>query len=370
MAWRDTFLRYFGAGLLGGITAGDWVKLLRDNHFAIAPSCLPRAMAITLQSLQNSIFRCYENWRYGSKLNDLAVQPPLFLLGHWRHGTTHLHNLMTVDERFAFANNYQALFPHSFLSTEGLASRLIAPFLPKRRPMDNVEWNMQSPQEDEFALCIAIGKSPCMGWVFPQRQEHYDSYLTFRRVSEGEAACWQEAFLFFLKKLTWKYGRPLVLKSPSHTCRIRMLLETFPHAKFIHIQRNPYAVFLSSVWTFQVNYELHRLQRTRPDHLEEWVLRQYRKMYEVYFEERKLIPAGNLVEVRFEELEQDALGQMRRVYEVLRLPEFNIVEPALRRYLDSIVGYQKNRFPELSTVLRNRIAHEWRASFEEWGYPV
>ncbi len=370
MAWRDTFLRYFGPGLLGGISAGDWVKLLRDNHFAVAPSCLYRAAAITWQSLQNSVFRRYEQWRYGPKLKDVAVPSPLFLLGHWRHGTTHLHNLLTVDERFAFANNYQVLYPHSFLSTEATASRLLAFFMPKRRPMDNVEWNLRSPQEDEFALCIASGKSPCMGWVFPRRQEYYDRYLTFRGVSPAEVACWQEAFLLFLKKLTWKYGRPLVLKSPPHTCRIRMLLDLFPHAKFVHIQRNPYAVFPSSKRTFQVNFEMHRVQSTWPDQLDEWVLRQYRTMYEVFFEERKLIPQGNLVEVRFEQIEEDPVGQLRRVYAVLGLPDFGVVEPAIRRYVDSIAGYKKNAFSELSPALRHRIAHEWWSCFEEWGYPV
>lgn len=370
MAWRDTFLRYFGPGLLGGITAGDWVKRLRDNHFAVAPSCLNRVMAITLHSLQNSVYRRFEQWRYGPKLKDVVVQSPLFLLGHWHHGTTHLHNLMTVDERFAFANNYQALFPHSFLSTEASASRLMGFFMPKRRPMDNVEWNLQSPQEDEFALCIASGKSPCMGWVFPQRQEHYDRYLTFQGVSKEEVVCWQEALLLFMKKLTWKYGRPLVLKSPPHTCRIRLLLEMFPHAKFIHIQRNPYPVFPSSKWTFQVNYEMHRLQHSRPDHMDEWVLRQYRTMYESFFEERKLIPPENLVEVRFEQLEEDPLGELRRLYADLGLPDFGLVEPAIQRYVDSIAGYKKNTFPELSPTLRNRIAHDWQHCFEEWGYPV
>src|SRR5262245_57705461 len=123
-----------------------------------------------------------------------------------------------------------------------------------------------------------------------------------------------------------------------------MLLDLFPHAKFVHLQRNPYAVFLSSKWTFQVNYEMHRLQCPRPDHLDDWILRQYRTMYEVYFEERKLIPPGNLVEVRFEQLEEDPLGQLRRIYAVLGLPEFGRVEPAIRHYVDSIAGYKKNTF--------------------------
>ena len=75
MASRDILLRHFGPGLLGGITVGDWVKLLRDNHYAVAPSCLPRAIAITLHGLQNSIVRCYENWRYSPILHDVAIPP-------------------------------------------------------------------------------------------------------------------------------------------------------------------------------------------------------------------------------------------------------------------------------------------------------
>lgn len=370
MAWRDTFLRYFGPGLLSGITAGDWFRLLRDNRFAVAPSRLPKAMAITFQSLQNSIVSRYETWRFGSRLNGTLVQPPLFILGHWRHGTTHLHNLFAVDERFAFPNNYEVFFPHTFLTTEVVAIRLVAFFLPRRRPMDNVEWNMRSPQEDEFALAIASGVSPCLGWMFPERRGHYDRYLTMRDASEDERARWKAAFVLFLKKLTWKYGRPPVLKSPPHTGRIKLLLELFPRAKFVHIHRDPYAVFASTLHMLRVNGEMNRLQHPRPEPLEDWVLGQYAKMYGAYFEERELIPAENRVEIGFEELEADPLGQLRRVYEALHLPDFNSVEPAMRRYIDSIAGYRKNAFPELPAEMRSRIAREWRRSFEEWGYPV
>jgi hypothetical protein len=209
-----------------------------------------------------------------------------------------------------------------------------------------------------------------MGWVFPRQRDRYDKYLTFQDVPEGEVAQWQTEFLLFLKKLTWKYGRPLVLKSPPHTCRIRVLLQMFPQAKFVHIHRNPYAVFQSSRRTFQVNFELHRLQRPRLSDLDDWVLRQYREMYEVFFEERSLIPEGHFHEVCFEELEEDPVGQVRRVYQALDLPEFGQAEPALRRYVDSIAGYKKNEFPDLPADLRTRIAAEWRPCFKEWGYPV
>jgi hypothetical protein len=215
MAWRDTFLRHFGPGLLCGITAGDWFRLLLKHR--ISPSRLPKVVSISFQSLQNSFLRLCENWRFGRRVEGAVIQPPLFLLGHWRQGTTHLHNLITVDDRFAFPNNYQVLYPHTFLSTEGISSRMVGWFLPERRPMDNVEWDMKSAQEDEFALNIASQVSPYMAWMFPRG--NYERFLTLRDASPTELARWKATFILFLKKLTWKYGRPLVLKSPTHSRR-------------------------------------------------------------------------------------------------------------------------------------------------------
>jgi hypothetical protein len=106
--------------------------------------------------------------------------------------------------------------------------------------------------------------------------------------------------LLFLRKLTWKYGvRLLVLKSPPHTCRIKLLLELFPRARFVHIRRDPYAVFRSSQLLFQTVFELHRVQRPSADDLDDWVLRQYRAMYDAFFEERGVVPAGQFHERRF-----------------------------------------------------------------------
>lgn len=365
---REKFLIYFGPGLLGGITLGDWLKLIRENRFAIAPTCLFRAAAISFQSILNTVFRWYENRRYCRDVQDVEVEPPLFVLGHWRNGTSHLHNLLAVDDRFAYPNNYQACFPHTFLSTEATHTLVLALFFPRRRPMDNVEWHLGSPQEDEFALCISSLRSPCMGWVFRRQQERYDKYLTLREVPDEDIARWQAALLLFLKKLTWKFQRPLILKSPPHTCRIKLLLQIFPDAKFVHIHRNPFTVFQSSKHTFRVNFEWHRLQRPRLDDLDGWILRQYKEMYEVFFEERQLIPNGHFHEVCFEELEKDPLQQVEKIYATLNLPDFGYVRGRLKSYVDSLKSYQKNIYPEPPAHLRKRISQEWRRPLEEWGY--
>jgi hypothetical protein len=362
------FLRRCGPGVLGGITLRQWVGLLSAPDLGVDISCFPRMVAITLQSIKNAFWAAVENKRYGTLLESVTLQPPIFVLGHWRNGTTHLHQLLAQDNRFAFANNYQVSFPHNFLSTQAWEAPMAAFFLPPRRPMDGVEWTMASPQEDEFALCASTSKSPCMGWVFPRQRGKFAKYLTFRDVPPAEIEEWRKALDRFLRKLQLQYNRPIILKSPPHTARVPLLLEMFPAAKFVHIRRDPVIVFQSSRRTLDILLDWHRLQRRRADDFDQWIIGQYREMYDAFFAARPRIPAGQFCEIAFEELEKDPIGQVRRIYETLRLPSFETFEPALRQYLNSLAGYKKNTHPDISPELKARLKSSWQRCFEEWGY--
>jgi omega-hydroxy-beta-dihydromenaquinone-9 sulfotransferase len=160
------------------------------------------------------------------------------------------------------------------------------------------------------------------------------------------------------------------LKSPANTARIRLLLELFPDARFVHIHRNPYDVFQSIRHTYDKVTPWINLQRPEFDGLDERILRQNREAYDAFFEERFLIPKERFHELSFAALEADPVGQVRAIYDGLGLPDFGYVEPRLRRYVESLAGYRKNTFPELSAQERHRIAREWRRCFDEWGYPL
>jgi hypothetical protein len=149
-----------------------------------------------------------------------------------------------------------------------------------------------------------------------------------------------------------------------------MLLELFPGAKFVHIYRDPHAVFQSTRHMMRKAWPWWRLQRPDESNLDDRIVSQYKEVFKAFFDERSLIPPGHLHEVRFEELERDPIRQLRRLYDRLALPDFAPVEPVLREYLCSLAGYQKNSFPELSAEVRERLAREWRECFEEWGYPT
>jgi hypothetical protein len=371
-AWRQRLLvmlteRLFSG--LSGMSARDWFALLAANDFAVDVPHLPRALLVSLASLPNSVDRWREDRWFGPAVDGVRVRPPLFVLGHWRTGTTHLHNLLAADPRFAAPNLYQVFNPHTFLTNEGWLSKYVAPLLPERRLMDNVRLGVGAPQEDEFALATATGLSPYLSWAFPRRREQYDRYLTFQGVPVGEVTRWKAALAAFTRKLTWKYGRPLVLKSPPHTARVRLLLEVFPDARFVHLTRDPYTVFRSMRHFERTAAPAMALQHAPPGDPEARVLNRYRTLSDAYLAERGLIPAGRLHELRFEDLVRAPVDRLRELYAALALPDFEVGRPAVEAHLRSVRGYRRNEYAPLDGPTRRRVADAWADDFAAWGYP-
>jgi hypothetical protein len=353
---------------LQGMTLGEWWALVRRHRFTIDLRHLPRALVQTALSASNSVGARIERARFGRRVEAARVQAPLFILGHYRSGTTHLHNLLALDTQFAAPTFFQALNPYTFLGTERFAAPLAAKLVVRRRYQDEMALGIEMPSEDEFAVCAMTGLSPYMAWCFPGDGSHYDRYFTFRGVPDGEATRWGNALTMFLKKLTLRYGRPLVLKSPPHTARIRLLLGLFPDARFVHIRRDPYAVFRSTRHLIRTVQPLYHLREGPIQDGDDRIISVYTEMYNAYFEQRGLIPEGRLCEVAFEDLEREPVEVVGSIYEALGLSGFEVVRPRLEGYLVTIAGYRKNRLDELPEPLRHRIVQEWGRSFDEWGY--
>lgn len=355
---------------LQGMTFGDWWAVLRENRFRVAPRYVPRALLTTASSAVNSIQSRIERRLWGDRIAAAAVERPLFVLGHYRSGTTHLQNLLALDPRHVTIDNFRANFPWTFLTTERLGRRLGRPFTMRTRPHDGVALDLAMPAEDELALAILTGLSPHFAWHFPRRAAYYERFLTFEDASALERELWCEALRFVAHKLAAAApGRTIVSKSPCHTARIPLLLEAFPDARFVHIHRDPYRVF-QSTWNMERQVRpLFRFQRDDDD-LTAAILRRYRITYRAYLADRERIPPGRLVELGYAELKRDPCGALRAIYERLDLGPFDVVRPRVDAYLASLGSYRTNRYPPLDPALRDAIAAAWRFAFEAWGYPL
>jgi len=344
------------------------MRLLRRNQFAVGWPCWYEATITTVASAVNSLLKLLQDLWYARRLAQTEItQSPLFILGHWRSGTTHLHELLTLDSRHTFPTNYMCIAPAHFLLTERIARRWFKWIVPKQRPMDNMPLGWDRPQEDEFALCNLGVPSPYRTIAFPNHPPQDREYLDLRQVSLADRESWKRVLLKFLKQITLREPKRIVLKSPTHTSRVRTLLELFPDAKFVHIVRNPYAIFPSTMHLWKSLYTTQGLQRPKFAGLQDYVFDTFVAMHERLDEDRKLVPPHQFYELRYEDLIADPLGKMRELYDKLDLGEFDRLLPKLEGYLTEIGDYQPNRFSP-DPALCAEITRRWGPQIRQQGY--
>jgi len=353
-----------------GCSFPAWVRLLAGNRFDVSPSCWYIAAVASFVCAGQSVLRFFEAVFFRHRIARTRItQPPLFILGHWRSGTTLLHELLILDPRHGFPTTYQCLEPNHFILTERILTKLLAWVLPGRRPMDNMPAGWDRPQEDEFAMCMLGAHSPYRTVAFPNHSPIDQNYLDFENVDAVGRRRWKRTLYSFLQRVTYKDPRRLILKSPTHTSRIPLLLEMFPDARFVHISRNPYVVFPSTVNLWKSLYRKHGLQTPKFAGLEEHVFATFSRMYEKFDVDSKLVPAGRYHELKYEDLVNDPIGQMRQLYERLGLGGFENAEPKLHEYLDRNKGYETNKY-DLTTELRAEIGRRWAKPIQRFGYAL
>ncbi|MEM1304099.1 MAG: sulfotransferase, partial [Planctomycetota bacterium] len=129
-----------------GMRVGEWSRLLREHGCRVSGRGWLSIFSVSAMSVVNSACSAYDGLKYGRRIKRVELPaPPLFVLGHWRSGTTMLHEMLIRDPEHTCPNTYQCYTPHHF----NMSERWVTPFtgwmLPKRRPMDNVATGWKRP---------------------------------------------------------------------------------------------------------------------------------------------------------------------------------------------------------------------------------
>ena len=357
-----------------------WARLLWENRGIARPYWGRMAQILAISALATPL-RIWEYLAHSRKVDQQAISPPLFVLGFARSGTTHLQNLIAQDDRFGYFSTYQGAASPFALTGRGWLRRLIEKGMAgageQTRPMDNMAISMSSPQEEDLALANSSPMSFVHQLSFPQQTMR----LFGKHVMMGEAEDapgsglsprerlqWEQAYLRVLRKATLLAdGKPLMLRNTVNIGRVDHLLRLFPSAKFIHIIRNPYTVYPSLLHLYRKLLPLYHLQDYDREEVEGFLVEIYRQSMRKYLRDRERIPASQLAEVRYEDLERDPLGELERLYRELDLPEWRVAEPQVSAYLQTLSGYQKNRF-RIDQADIGRVDEHWRFAVQAWGY--
>ena len=312
-----------------------------------------------------------QNRRYKKLVEkrETPMKAPVFILGHWRSGTTFVHNVLSCDKRFGYCTTYQTVFPHLMMFGQPMFKKTMQWLMPSQRPTDNMELAPDLPQEEEFALANMMPYTYYNFWFYPKYQDEYEQkYMFFKGIADEELAEWKTQFQKLIDISLWNTGGTRFLsKNPPHTGRVAELVKMFPDAKFIYLIRNPYTVFESTRSYFTNTVQPLKLQTWTDEEIERQVLKIYADLYDQYESTKSLIPEGNLFEMKFEDFEADALGMTEKIYAQLSLEGWEEAKPAIEQYVGAKRGYKKNRYKyDARTV--ELVEKHWMRAIEDWGY--
>jgi hypothetical protein len=349
--------------------------LLREHH-AFKKENLPRIAVFYLKSILQEPLRILEEVNYADAIHDHSMQKdPIFIIGHWRSGTSFLQYLLGQDQQFGFMNKFQVVFPDIFLYSESFLKPLINK-IPRTfnftRDARNMSINLEldSPSEIEIALTTMISPTSLhWGHIFPQDAwQYFDKFLFFDRAKESEIQLWKDHYHHLIKKTSLNNdGKQVIIKSPGNACRIEKLLELYPDAKFIFIHRNPYDVFYSSKKLWNTLLGNLSLQNFDEQQMEEEIISLYKKLMKRYLQERERVPEAQLAEIRFKDFVDNPVKELTKVYHTLNLEGFEQAEKKFYEFLSTKTeGKSSNYTYEDHTV--KRLNEEWDFAFKEWKY--
>ncbi len=271
-----------------------------------------------------------------------VLPAPVFIVGHWRSGTTHLANMLSRSPKFGILPPISVGLPWEALGLARVVRPFIEQFFPRTRLIDDIALAPHLPQEDELALANMSALSSIHGLYFPrQLQQYFDRGIFFEGVCDRDIRNWSRVLRRYVAKMTLLQGnRPLLIRNPVNAARIPQLRAIWPDARFIHIHRNPYTVQASSRRMFAVLVRELSLQEAQAD-VAALVRHVYPRLMTRLVADSAALPPGSFTEIRYERFREAPVAELERVHAELGLPGFGEARAAFQSYGDSVSGHRQ-----------------------------
>ncbi len=346
---------------------------LRRRYGTVAPQFWKRAALIRFGIWSLTPERAWESWRYRRAIEQTELHPsPVFIIGYWQSGHSLMQHLMVNDPQFATTSLLHCALPSCWATIEPLARWVLQRRSSKTRHVDAMPMSVDGPQGDDLAMANLSELSIYHGYSFPNSYDTiFRRTVLFEGVTAAELDEWKQCYRHLLQKVAWHTGRSRLLsRNAAHTGRVRQLLEMFPKAKFIHLHRSPYQVFAAQAPKWRALCGLWALQTPDIDQLVDDTIRLYPVLMKRFFADCELIPAGQLAEIRYEELLANPVSTLRRVYAELDLPGIEALEQRLAASGNAQTFQLAGHDVTLTAEQHELVRREWGFAFEALGYSL
>ena len=332
---------------------------------------IPKLLLTFIVILISTPFQLYEYFFFRKKIKKYTFKkPPVFIIGHWRSGTTHLHNLLCKDPNHGFVTTYQGVFPNN-MKSKWIFKTFMELNIPDKRPSDNVKLSADFPQEEEFALGSMTNATFYHFFYFPSLNDLlYERFIRLRGITATAKESLKRKYNELLVKSALNTKKDqIIIKNPLNTGKIKLLLEMYPDAKFIHICRNPIITYLSTNRFFMSLLPATYLEDYSEDYVTEKIVLNYKNLMNDYFETKDLIPKENLYEIKFEDFEEDNLLHLKEIYDQLGLDSWEEAKSYFSSYIKDQKHYKKNTY-KITKAELDILIDKWGFAMEKLDYKI
>lgn len=248
----------------------------------------------------------------GRQKGKMPIFRPIFILGHWRSGTTHLQTLISSHPSCASMNMYQALFPDQFVLTESWLKPILqtlARWLTYPNPYHGRPLDFDEVQEEDLAL-NSMGAAESLYWArVLGRPAGLRKVVPTKRIGAHKR---------LLRKLQNRYpGKRLVLKSPPNLLFLPELMEAYPDAQFVYIYRDSLEVYHSTQKLWQATFDHFALRKLTPDETHAAIVEDYLELAEAYHRHRESLDEARLLEINYHQLKHQEASELEKIWAFL-----------------------------------------------------
>lgn len=232
--------------------------------------------------------------------------PPVFIIGHWRSGTTYLQRLLVENSHTVYLTQYNALFPLGTLVHRRLFAKAfdkMVNLLDIQHPTHKLKLSSDFPSEEDIAFCSAgFEYTPMWSHIFSKDAGYFFDKYAVLALGTKESNAFIQEYCYLTKRINFnKKDKQLILKSPANTLRIPQLLSIYPDAKFIYLSRSFDEIKLSTIKLLR-NNKRQWLNEMDDAEMDLFFNKCYHKLMQQYEMTSGDIPASNLMELEFEDL--------------------------------------------------------------------
>lgn len=190
------------------------------------------------------------------------AEPPIFIMGLWRTGTTLAHEMLTSLSGTCAPTSWQCFRPASFRFAKPPTHGAVL-----RRPMDGLSVRLDSPQEDEFALMLLGVPSLYRGFLDPRR---FDELTRMLACDKGN---WLPAFDRFVRSIAAEASNSrVVIKSPNHLFRLETLRNAYPTSPIVVMLRDSRETYWSNLRMWRSMIDIHGIAPSPPGAIENFLV--------------------------------------------------------------------------------------------------